>query len=185
MASKKRATPPMSDSAIAAKTGRTWAQWVKALDAADARGLSHGEIAVLVRERFGVGDWWSQAVTVGYERLTGKRADLQKPGGFAASGSLTVAVGLTALYDTAADARRHRRWLPPGVVIHKATRPKSMRATAKDGGKTIAFNFYAKGPGKAQVTVQQEKLPTQDAALRLKKTWTKSLRELAALAGAD
>jgi len=185
LATKKRTTAPMSDSAIAAKTGRSWAQWVKALDAAGARSQSHSDIAVLVHRRFGVGDWWSQAVTVGYERLTGKRADLQKAGGFAASGSLTVAVGLATLFDTAADLKRQRRWLPRGVVVHKATRPKSMRATAPDGAKTISFYFYAKGPAKAQVTVQQEKLPTQDAALRLKKVWARSLRDLAVLTGAD
>ena len=173
---------PMSDAAIAAKTGRTWAEWVTVLDSVGARELSHGDIAVLVHERFGVGGWWSQAVTVGYERLTGRRADLQKAGGFAASGSLTVATSLERLYDTAADSQRRARWLPAGVVIHKATRPKTMRATAADGSKSISFYFYAKGSGKAQVTVQHEKLATQGAALRLKKVWGDSLKELAALA---
>jgi hypothetical protein len=176
---------PMSDAAIAAKTGRTWAEWITTLDRAGARELSHKDIAVLVHERFGVGSWWSQAVTVGYERLTGRRADLQKAGGFAASGSLTVATSLERLYDAAADPRRHGRWLPAGVVIHKATRPKTMRATAADGGKSISFYFYAKGNGKAQVTVQQEKLATQGAALKLKRAWAESLRHLAALAGVD
>jgi hypothetical protein len=179
------ATAPMSDTAIAAKTGRNWAEWVKALDAAGARALSHTDTAVLVRERFGIGSWWCQAVTVGYERLTGKRANLQKAGGYAASSSLTIAMGLEALYDTATDATRQRRWLPAGVAIHKATRPRSMRGTAKDGSKSIAFYFYAKGPDKALVNVEQDRLPTQDAALRLKKAWAKSLRDLAALAGAD
>jgi hypothetical protein len=175
----------VSDAAIAAKTGRTWAEWIRSLDDAGARELSHGDIALLVHERFGVGDWWSQSVTVGYERLTGKRANLQKAGGFAASSSLTVAAALERLYDTAADQKGQREWLPAGVVIHKATRPKSMRATAADGSKSISFYFYAKGGGKSQVTVQQEKLASQGAALKLKEVWTESLRELAALARAD
>jgi hypothetical protein len=187
MATKKRAknaaaSAPMSDAAVAAKTGRTWAAWVAALDRAGARRLSHKEIAGLVRARFGVGPWWAQSVTVGYERLTGKRANLEKVGGFAAGNSLTVASDLEQLYDTAADSRRHLEWLPPGVVVHKATRPKSMRATARDGSRSISFYFYAKGPGKAQVTVQQEKLGSQTAALRLKKVWAESLRDLATLA---
>ncbi len=187
MATKKRATPaaasaPVSDAAIAAKTGRGWDEWVAALDRAGARKLSHTEIAELVHRRFGVGDWWAQSVTVGYERLTGKRANLQKAGGFAASGSLTVAAGLDRLYDTAADPKRQRKWLPAGVVVHKVTRAKSMRATAGDGSKSISFYFYAKGPGKAQITVQQEKLASQALALKLKKVWAASLRELAELA---
>jgi hypothetical protein len=189
MATKKRArkpaaSAPMSDAAIAAKTGRTWAGWVAALDRAGARRLAHKEIAELVQARFGVGSWWAQSVTVGYERLTGKRANLEKAGGFAASGSLTVAADVEQLYDTAADAKRQLEWLPSGVVVHKATRPKYLRATARDGSRSISFYFYAKGPGRAQVTVQQEKLGSQTAALRLKKVWAESLRDLATLAAA-
>jgi hypothetical protein len=190
MATRKRATQPaasapVSDAAIAARTGRSWAEWVVALDGAGARDLSHTAIAELVHGRFGVDGWWAQSVTVGYERLTGNRANLQKADGFAASGSLTVAAGLERLYATAADEKRQRKWLPPGVVVHKATRPKSMRATAKDGSRSISFYFYAKGRGKAQTTVQQEKLASQDATLKQKKVWTKSLRDLAELAAAD
>jgi len=189
MAEKKRATtpavtPPVSDSAIAARTGRTWAQWVEELDRAGARKRPHTEIAALIHRQFEVGSWWAQSVTVGYERLTGRRANLQNVGGFAASGSLTVATDLEHLYDTATDARRHRKWLPTGVVVHKATRPKSMRATSGDGAKSISFYFYAKGPSKSQVTVQQEKLASQAAALKLKKIWAASLKDLAALAAA-
>jgi hypothetical protein len=190
MATKKRAmrpasSAPVSDAVIAARTGRTWAEWISTLDGAGARDLSHTAIADLVHRRFGVDGWWAQSVTVGYERLTGKRANLQKADGFAASGSLTVAAGLERLYSTAADEKRQRKWLPPGVVVHKATRPKTMRATARDGSKSISFYFYAKAPGKAQITVQQEKLASQDAALKQKKVWAKSLRDLAELAAAD
>jgi hypothetical protein len=189
MAAKKRArkaaaSAPMSDAAIAARTGRTWAGWVAALDRAGARRLAHREIAELVQMRFGVGPWWAQSVTVGYERLTGKRANLEKAGSFAASNSLTVAADLERLYYAATDSKRHVDWLPPGVVVHKTTRPKSMRATARDGSRSISFYFYAKAPGRAQVTVQQDKLGSQTAALRLKKVWARSLRDLATLAEA-
>ena len=184
-APRPAASTPVSDAAIAARTGRTWAEWIATLNGAGARELSHTEIAELVHNRLGVDGWWAQAVTVGYERMTGRRANLQKADGFAASGSLTVSTGIERLYTAAADEKRQRRWLPPGVVVHKATRPKSMRATARDGTRSISFYFYAKGPGKAQVTVQQEKLASQDAALKLKKVWAKSLRELAELAAAD
>ena len=55
----------------------------------------------------------------------------------------------------------------------------------EDGSRSISFYFYAKGRGKAQITVQQEKLASQDAALKQKKVWAKSLRDLAELAAAD
>jgi hypothetical protein len=74
MPTKKRATQPaasapVSDAAIAARTGRTWAEWIATLDGEGARDLSHGGIAELVHSRFGVDGWWSQSV-VGYERMT-------------------------------------------------------------------------------------------------------------------
>ena len=179
------ASPPVADAAVAARTGRTWAEWVVVLDDTGARDLSHTAIAQLVHRRFGIDGWWAQSVTVGYERLPGKRANLQKADGYSASSSLTVAAGLERLYTTAAHEKQQRKWLPPGVIVHKATRPKSMRATAKDGTRSIVFYFYSKGRGKAQVTVQQEKLSSQDAALRQKKIWAKSLKALAGLAVTD
>jgi hypothetical protein len=45
--------------------------------------------------------------------------------------------------------------------------------------------FLRQGRGKAQITVQQEKLGSQVAALEQKKVWAKSLRDLAQLAAAD
>ena len=190
MATKKRATQaaasaPVSDASIAARTGRTWAEWLVALDDAGARDLSHTAVAELLHRRFGVDDWWAQSVTVGYERLTGKRANLQKADGFAASGSLTVATGLERLYSTAADEKRQRKWLPPGV---RGAQGNPSQIDARDlerRSKSISFYFYAKGRGKAQITVQQEKLASQDAALKQKKVWAKSLRDLAELAAVD
>src|SRR4029453_4664296 len=141
------ASAPVSDASIAARTGRTWAEWLVALDDAGPPDLSHTAVPQPLHRRCGGEEGGAKSVTVGYERLTGKRANLQKADGFAASGSLTVATGLERLYSTAADETRQRKWLPPGVVVHKATRPKSMRATSRDGSKSISFYFYARGRG--------------------------------------
>jgi len=46
---------------------------VRLLDADNAAALPHREIAALVHEKHGVGSWWTQMVTVGYERLKGLR----------------------------------------------------------------------------------------------------------------
>src|SRR5262249_3717987 len=58
-----------SDDAIAAKTGRTWQEWVRVLDADGAATMPHRAIAVLVNKKHHVDDWWAQTVTVGYERI--------------------------------------------------------------------------------------------------------------------
>ena len=59
----------MKDDAISAKTGRTWQQWVRALDGDGAAAMPHGDIAKIVHRKYHVGDWWAQSVTVGYERI--------------------------------------------------------------------------------------------------------------------
>ena len=60
----------MSDAAVKKQTGRDWTEWVKVLDAVDAAGKPHREIAEYVSS-IGTPDWWSQMVTVGYERIRG------------------------------------------------------------------------------------------------------------------
>ncbi len=67
------ASAGMSDDAVKAATGRDWAHWRRHLDAAGAAELAHIDIARLLYND-GVPGWWSQMVTVGYERKIGKRA---------------------------------------------------------------------------------------------------------------
>src|SRR5262245_3436307 len=57
----------MSDAAITAKTGRSWAEWVSVLDRERAAEKPHREIARFVAS-LGTPAWWTQTVTVGYER---------------------------------------------------------------------------------------------------------------------
>ncbi|HYI05201.1 MAG TPA: hypothetical protein VD858_09945, partial [Reyranella sp.] len=63
-----------SDRILKEKTGCTWARWVGALDALGAMTMPHGDIARLVHTKYKIDGWWSQAVTVGYERIKGRRA---------------------------------------------------------------------------------------------------------------
>ena len=71
----------MSDAVVKEKTGCTWDRWVEALDSHGAAEMPHREIADLVHKKYKVGDWWSQMVTVGYERIKGLRARGQRRDG--------------------------------------------------------------------------------------------------------
>ena len=71
----------MSDAIIKEKTGCTWERWVYALDRHKANELSHRDIAALVKEKYKVGPWWTQTVTVGYERIKGLRVRGQQRNG--------------------------------------------------------------------------------------------------------
>src|SRR5688500_2390030 len=61
----------IKDATIQARTGCTWERWVWVLDEAGAREWSHRAIAEHVRQHYKTPMWWTQAVTVGYERIRG------------------------------------------------------------------------------------------------------------------
>jgi hypothetical protein len=94
----------MSDDVLREKTGCTWERWVLALDHARAFELSHREIAKLVKEKYDTPSWWTQMVTVGYERIKGLRGrGQQRNGTFTMSRSRTFGVDVQTLYDEWAD----------------------------------------------------------------------------------
>jgi hypothetical protein len=169
----------MSSAVIQEKTGCTWEKWVKSLDYHGAEKMSHRDIAKLVSEKYKVPSWWTQTVTVGYERIKGLRARGQRRDGtFEASKSRTFNVPVQTLYDAWADARMRKRWLDGAEIkIRTATSPKSMRITWSDGN-IIAVGFYPKGPDKSSVAVQHPKLPDRATADSLKKYWSERLDDL-------
>lgn len=161
-----------SDAALAGRTGRTWARWVRALDRVQAYTWSHGEIVEHLGEEYGLTGWWSQCVTVGYERIKGLRAlGQRRDGSFEASKSRTFGVPLVRLYRAFHDSRARARWLPDvPLVIRTATRGKSMRVTWPDR-TSVAIGFASRGAGKSQVALLHGKLPDRAAAARMKRYW--------------
>lgn len=176
------ATAGMSDDTVSARTGRTWAEWVAVLDAHDAAALPHGEIATLVKERYGVSDWWTQMVTVGYERIRGLRDRGQRRGGtYEAGRSRTYGVDARALFDACADEVMRRRWLTDQEpTVRTARSPKSLRLQWPDG-TIVALWFTPKGPAKCSVAVQHTGLPDRAAVDRVKQEWGARLDALGAL----
>jgi hypothetical protein len=170
----------MSDAAIRAKTGCDWRRWVRALDHEGAVDWPHRDIARYVQDRYGVADWWAQAVTVGYERIKGLRAIGQRrSGSFEANKSRTFPVPVEQLFAAWADARRRRRWLPEkGVVVRKTTAGRSLRLTWPDA-TSVELWFTGKSGGKSVVQVQHRKLASQSDAEARKSYWSERLAELA------
>ena len=174
----------MSDAAIRAGSGKKWAQWVRALDAADATGMSHGDIAKHVRREHNVGAWWTQAVTVGYERIRGLREKGQRRGGsYEATKSRTLPVAAGVAFDAFASARTRETWLPVDVVVRKATAPKSVRMTWPDR-TSVEVSIVAKGE-KCTVGLQHTKLASKADQVARKAYWNERLAALEELLGRD
>lgn len=161
----------MSDASVAKATGRTWAQWVTALDRAGAAGKPHREIALYVSS-LRTPAWWTQMVTVGYERIRGLRDRGQRRGGgYEATKSRTFSVAVEELFDAFANARKRRRWLPVKITVRGATPHKYMRLSWDDG-TPVQVGFTSKSSVKSAVAVAHQKLPDKAAADAMKKVWS-------------
>jgi hypothetical protein len=172
--------PPVSDETVKRATGRDWAEWRRLLDAAGARAMNHTQIARMVHDRFGGGDWWSQMVTVGYERLSGLRLAHQRPGGFEISKSKTIGAPIGEVFDAWHTPAKRKRWLAdPDIEIRAVKAPISIRFASGDG-KTQADVRLTKNGEKTAVTVTHRKIATANAAEKFKKYWRDQLLALAA-----
>jgi len=160
----------MSDAAVAAKTGRSWAQWVRLLDAAGAASKSHRDIAKHVSS-LGTPSWWTQTVTVGYERIRGLRErGQQRSGEYRTNKARTFGVPIETLFEAFANARKRRKWLPIDAQVKSATPPKRMRIACGDGS-VVLVGFTPKGAAKSAVAIEHDKLPSKSAADAMKKAW--------------
>jgi uncharacterized protein YndB with AHSA1/START domain len=173
------AKPPVSDEAVKKRTGRDWDSWCKLLDREGASAFSHREIVKIVRGKHRGGDWWSQMITVGYERLRGLREVNERAGGFAVSASKTINAAAANAFAAWTDARRRARWLV-GVklTIRQATAPKSVRLTCKDDNTEIAVMITAKGRCRCVVAVDHTRLANAQLVAERRHCWKEMLRNL-------
>ena len=142
--------------------------------------MPHGEIARRVHQDYGVSGWWSQSVTVAYERIRGLREIGQRLGSgtFDANKSKTFAAPVSRLYRAFAHQATRERWLP-GVAmkIRTSIRNKSMRVTWPDGTSVHVY-FTPTGPRKTQVAVQHVGLSDRNDVARRKQYWAERFEAL-------
>ena len=171
--------PHMSDAAVTSRTGKNWKQWFPIIDKAGGRKMTHQEIVKLITSKHNVGPWWCQMVTATYEQYAGLRQAHEKPEGFQISVSRTIKSPIGFLYSSFASEPSRKEWLKEeGLVVRKAAKNKSVRATWKDGKTSLEINFYPKDKDKCQVVVQHSKLASAAAAARMKAYWAKALDRL-------
>ena len=174
-------TLQMSDDAIQRGSGKTWAQWRELLDAWGAAEKPHDEIARYVYE-LGVDGWWAQGVTVGYERMIGRRGVGERADGkFSTSASKTVPAGIAEHFAAWTEDARRDEWLAPGTLtLRTAQEGSSARFDDNEYGGIIALYFTDKGEARSSVSIQIEKLASKDDIPERKATWKARLNDLAA-----
>ena len=172
----------MSDAAIKKATGDTWEGWVKALDRVEAHSWPHRKIADYVHTTHKVPDWWTQMLTVGYERIKGLRVRGQRrDGSYEVSKSKIIAAPLGRLFEAFTNASLRARWLTDvEPEVRHTAKNKSVRMRWPDGS-AVDVGFYSKGAAKSQVAIGHRKLASQADATRAKSFWTQRLEALATL----
>jgi hypothetical protein len=166
----------MSDDAVQKATGRRWAEWAAFLDERGASQLEHSAIAELAAEH-GVSEWWSQMVTVAYERFRGLREPGQRRGGgFDVNKSRTVKVSHGRLF-AAWEPEARAEWLDVPLEDSTVSPPNSRRMKLPDGS-TVALWFTEKGPDRCSVSVQVGGFPDRESADRERDAWHARLDRL-------
>ncbi|WP_323760612.1 hypothetical protein [Maricaulis sp.] len=175
-------TPPISDAAVKAATGRTWPQWRAELDGW-AGGLDHTTLARTLRDQHGLSGWWAQMVSGTWEMMTGRRDPHQRAcgdGKYQASGSKTIAAAASEI-EAAFDLPGFAEWGPDGVFTRTSGTPgKSVNGQWSEGGRLSVWltGKDSETGCKTQVSLSHENVETPEDCEHWKTEWRAALARL-------
>jgi hypothetical protein len=170
--------PPQSDAVIKEHTGRGLDAWRELIESWPGHSDGHGAVAAWLQSQHGVDGWWAQSVTVGWERISGRRLPHQMADGtFTANVSATMQVDPAALRELLLDDGG-RADLFRGLDPTLRSRPtsKSIGIGLVDG--VAQFSIVPKANDRATVYVAHEKLTSPEAVAHWKSFWSEWLRSL-------
>lgn len=168
---------------LASGTGTSLAAWTERIDAAGGRDLDHAAIAVLLPERWGISEWWAQAVTVAYEQVIGRRRVGQRcDGDFAVSASRTVPGdpdAVRARWDAFMTPQRREEL---GLEEPRLTDTATWRywRAAVDDGTRVSVNITAADTGRSALGLEHKGLATADGREVWKTAWKRTLTDFTA-----
>lgn len=171
-----------SDDSMRKATGKGHAEWFAILDRWGATGHSHTEIARWLNLENGVAGWWSQNITVNYERARGMRRPGQMANGFSVSATRTIGAEPERVLKAFTDTATRKRWLPGAPMRQRPTKAAlTARFDWAEPASRVVVIVGEKGPGSSVVTVTCEQVPDAEAAEALKQRWRASLGDLKSL----
>ncbi|CAN5630684.1 hypothetical protein BH23CHL8_BH23CHL8_05890 [soil metagenome] len=171
--------PQVSEAAVRRATGRGWDDWFRILDTRGIEGFSHSGTAAWLASEHGVPPWWTQSVTVGYERARGLRQVHEVSDGFSVGVTRTYPVGLERLRLAFTDDAELARWLDLGRFTARSTTPgRTARFDDHADGSRVSAYFTAKADSKSSVAVQHERLGDAEAVENARTFWRERLSAL-------
>jgi hypothetical protein len=188
---------PVTDANILKKTGHGLDHWFAVLDAFGAAAKGHTASARHLYDDHGVPGWYTQAITVAYERARGLRAVNQNCAGkFQVSVSRVMPASATQLVDLLSRPDKRAAWLQaadPSLrqALEAAFKgPKAGQVKVKDennaqlryrwDGRTVQMYIVGKPNGKASLVVDNQDLPGPEAVDARRALWSEALDGLRA-----
>lgn len=163
--------PEMSDNAVSAATGRSWNEWCELIERWPGHSEGHQAIATYLEAEQDLDGWWSQAVTIGFERITGLRLPHQMADGtFTANKSRTITVDGQQLRTMLLDENA-RTDLFPGESTNLTSKPSAKNIRIAIGGGSAQIAIAAAG-NRTKITIQHSRLATFDDVERWKFYWS-------------
>ena len=183
------------------KTGRSWKEWVEVIGSAENGVWDHKTLVTYLRQTQGLTHWWAQTVTVGYEKLTGRRitgetADV----GFQVGIQRTFSVSLPEAWKLIASTKGlsiliddcHGREIRQGekfetddsstVEIRVLQENHHIRMNWTPPGWKMAtvlqVRVLEKGEGKVGISIHHEKLPDHQTREIMRERWKQALSRL-------
>lgn len=165
------ADPGATDELVRERTGKGWDEWREAIDAWPGNLDGHTAVARWVEEEHGIDAWWAQQVTVGWERITGRRLPNQlADGSFTASRSATVEVDAEELRARLLDDEQRAALFPDhATTLRSRPTSRNVRLGLPEGVAELAM--APKPDGRVTITVQHHKLPSPEAVSTWKAFW--------------
>lgn len=177
------AEPEMSDDAVSAATDHSWGEWCDRIEAWDGHHDGHSAVVEHLVKTYAMTGWWAQAITGGWERITGRRLPYQQHDGlFASSRTRTLAIDadeLRAMLEDP-DGRAH---LFPGMDTELRSGPtaKNVRIGFEEG--VAEFTMRPRPDGRVALNVSHTRLPDHTVVPAWQEFWAgwlKALEEAAA-----
>jgi uncharacterized protein YndB with AHSA1/START domain len=199
---ERKADHPVSEASCKEATGKSLAEWFKALDKHGGVPLGRRELSKWVEREHDVALWWATTIVNEYEIARGDLAKDGKPKGYSICPTKNIAASPKRCYDAFASATALDAWFGPRnrielrdggtwscadgnrATIRKVTAGKGIRLLAEDTGLTLPtpvdIKFTPNG-AKCTVMVAIERLQTRAEADGYRRAWGAALDALKAV----
>lgn len=170
--------PETAEATLREATGRGWDEWCDLVDAWGGHDDGHSAIVAWLGDTHGLDGWWAQTVTVGWERITGRRLPHQRPDGtFSAGKTRTITTDHEVLRAMLLDDD-DRGDLFGGDAPELRSRPTSKNVRLGMPSGTAELAMDPRDDGRVRIAVAHERLPTLDDVATWKEFWADWLAAL-------